>query len=268
MNFTLSLVILAVAALCNAINAQTFANFPAGYDNKPEQVLKGPIHTVLTIEQREEHVFSTVVDAYDEKGRITESLSSNANIEIHSGKLVRLGVKTTFIYTAAGQLVRSNRFGPEGESWGYDLYKYDDKGRLVEIALFDKEGKSRGWERYAYAPDKREVEATWQFIYSGEPPRGKPMRSILKYDEANRWMSRTVFLSDNDTVTFGYDGQGNFVKEDHNGYGHTYTYEFDKYGNWIERIRAYYQLSDKSYNSPDDMHAYRVITYYPELLVK
>lgn len=251
-----------------AARAQSFMNFPAGYDNKPEHVLKGPVHTVLTIEQREEYVFGTVVEVYDEKGRVTESLSSNANIEVHSGKLVRLGGKTTYIYNPSGQLSRVNSFGPEGNLWSYNLHKYDDKGRLIEISLFNKDGKSRGWKRYAYSPDKKEVEATWQFVYPPEPPRGNPMRSVLKYDENNRWISRTMFLSDTDTVTFEYDKDGYFAKEKHNGYGHTYTYVFDKHGNWIERIRSYYQLNDSRYDRAEDMHIYRIITYYPDLTIK
>lgn len=42
----------------------------AGNDNKPDQVLKRPIQTVLTVEQREERVFNAVVSIYEGKGRI------------------------------------------------------------------------------------------------------------------------------------------------------------------------------------------------------
>jgi len=249
-------------ALVFALHASgQFIDYPAGYDGKPEARLKGPVHTVLTIEQREEHVFATTVETYDEKGRLIESLSSNANTEVHSGQLVRLGGKTTYIFDSSGRAIRRSHFDPEGDLTGYDTKTYDKEGRLIEESLFDKDGKDRGYTRYTYASDKREVELTWLFRFPNT--RDSPMRSILTYDEKGRWTSRKMFLSGNDVVKFEYDGDGNFVKEIHSGFGNTYKYKFDKYGNWIERINSYFQDDGKS-ESPNWMNEYRIITYYPE----
>ena len=262
-----TLVFIAFVASASVVSAQTFVDFPVGYGNVPEQAMKGPVHTVLTIEQRDEHVFRTEVALYDEKGRITEQLSSNANIEVHSGKLVRLGGKTTYNYNSSGQAFRGNNFTVAGELISYDLRKYDAKERLVEVSLFDAAGRSRGWKRYTYAPDRKEVEATWHFIYPPEPPRGNPMRSTLVYDASGRWISRTMYLSSSDTVTFEYDRDGNLVKEMHGGHGFSFTYIFDKHGNWIERAREYHESSDPNKGSSIDMNTYRVITYYPDLKI-
>lgn len=264
----IGLIVITTISVSVVTRSQTFVDFPAGYSNKPSSRLKGPIHTVLTTEQRDEHVFSTTVEVYDEKGRITESLVTNANIEVHSQQLVRLGGKATFIYDSSGKLVRENNLDPEGKLYQYELYRYDDQSRLVEKTIFNAAGVGRGWHRYAYSPEKREVEVSWVFIYGDETNMKEPMRSILKYDKQFRWISRT-FLGD--TITFEYDQDGNFVREHHQsssgGYGHTYAYKFDKYGNWIERLNTYFEVRNNK-SSPNWMNEYRVITYYPEALIK
>ena len=135
-------------------------DFPIGIDGVPLGKLKGKVHTVLTIEQRGDRVFSTVVEVYDSGGRLVETLSSNANIEIHSQTLVRLGGKSTYVYDAAGRLARRNDFTPEGRYTGYEAYAYDAKGRLTGTLIYDADGKETGKRTYTYFPDRREVLAT------------------------------------------------------------------------------------------------------------
>jgi hypothetical protein len=61
-----------------------FIDFPAGYDGKPESPIKGPVHTVLAIEQREEqHIFRTTVETYFEGG-----MTSRWKKDIQPGKLM------------------------------------------------------------------------------------------------------------------------------------------------------------------------------------
>ena len=97
-----------------------FVNFPAGMGKIPKSKIKGAVHTVLTTEQRGEYVFSTNVEVYGLKGRLVETMNSNANIEIHSGTLVRLGGRTIYIYDESGKLVKEKNFTPEGECTGYE----------------------------------------------------------------------------------------------------------------------------------------------------
>lgn len=251
-----------------AISASAqFGDYPAGYDNKPKDLLKGPVHTVLTIEQRDEHVFSTTVEVYDDKGRFGETLSSNANIEVHSGKLYRLGGKSIYLYDGSGKLSKVNRFNPQGEASGYELYKYDNKGRLIESNIFNSEGKDVGYKKYLFSSDKREVEAVWSFYEPGG--KSSVNKSVLAYDDKGRWISRTMNLGDKEPVTFDYDADGNFVKETNcckYNFWHTYTYKFDKYGNWIEREDTYFQKGKDGGDEarPGWMNVYRIITYYPE----
>lgn len=250
-------------------------SFPTGFSGEPQSKLKGKVHTVLTIEQRGEYVFSTVVEVYDLKGRLIETMNSNANIEVHSGSLVRLGGKTVYIYDANDKLVKEKNFTPEGEYTGYETYIYDAKNRLVKNILYNREGKETGERTYTYFPEKLEVIATWNFYYDGRRDL-PPMKNLLSYNEKEQWTKRTEYERNekpSDFITFEYDKDGNFIKQtkccEYN-YGHRYTYKFDKQGNWIEREDTYFQFGNngKEELTPGWMNKYRVITYYSDYETK
>ncbi len=167
--------------------------FPTGVIKKPKTKLKGAVHTVLTIEQRGEYVFSTVVEVYDLKGRLTETMNSNANIEIHSGNLVRLGDKTIYAFDASGKLVKANEFTPEGQFTGYETFTFDAKNRLTENILFNRDNKERGRRVYAYFPERREIVATVSYDYGG---RITPFKVLFSYDEKEQLTKRVHYESD------------------------------------------------------------------------
>ena len=129
------LVLLLVVGISSVSALAQFTDFPTGIDGVPQAKLKGPVHTVLTIEQRGEHVFSTVVEVYDPKGRLIESMNSNAGIEIHSGTMVRLGGKTIYAYDSQARLDKEFSFTPEGEYTGYEVYLYDSQNRLTGTTI-------------------------------------------------------------------------------------------------------------------------------------
>jgi len=260
------LVLLLVVGISSVSALAQFTDFPTGIDGVPQAKLKGPVHIVLTIEQRGEHVFSTVVEVYDPKGRLIESMSSNAGIEIHSGTMVRLGGKTIYAYDSQGRLDKELSFTPEGEYTGYEVYLYDSQNRLTGTTIYDAAGKETGKRTYTSFPDKREVVATWNFYYDGRIP--PPMKNLLSYNEKGQWTKRTEFGRNDKpdgVVTFDYDGNGNFIKASNcckYTYSHSYTYKFDNQGNWIEQQNTYSQPNKE----PDRewMRKYRVITYYSD----
>ena len=237
----------------------------------PEAKLKGAVHTILTIEQREERVFSTVVEIYDLKGKLIETVSSNANIEIHSGRLYRLGGKSIFSYDASGKLVKAKHFEPEGEFTGYTSYIYDSKNRLIEEIGYNTKDKIRNKTTYAYFPEKRSVEVTWQVFY--DDSTSTPVKTSVSYDEKEQFTKRIELNSKgNDSVNFEYDAKGNFIKEVHcckYNYSHSFSYKFDRQGNWIEREKTYSQRGDDGKEETSvNMNAYRVITYYSDYETK
>ena len=261
-------IVLLLAVFSIRASAQ-LSDFPIGSEGVPQARHKGPVRTVLTIQQRGEYVFSTLVESYDLHGRLTERLGSNANIEIHSGTLVRLGGKTIYTYDPQGRLKKTRDFTPEGQYTGYETYIYDLKNRLIETRLYDAGNKETGKRTYTYFSEKREVVATWNFYYEGRIP--PPNKNILSYDEKQRWTKRTEFDGDGtvgDVVSFEYDANGNFIKETtccKYNFSHRYSYEFDNHGNWIERRNSYSQPEGKGeQDNPDWMRTYRVITYYSE----
>jgi hypothetical protein len=248
------------------ISAQTI-EYPWRPSSTPSAKLKGAVRTVLTIEQRDERVFSTTVEFYDLNGRLIEMLSSNANIEVHSGRLFRLGGKSIFSYDASGKLIKVRHFEPEGEYTGYTSYIYDSKNRLIEEVGYDTKNKIRNKTTYDYFPEKHMVEATWQVFY--DDSKSTPVKNSVSYNDKNQFTKRTELSSKgNDTVGFEYDAKGNFIKEVYcckYNYSHSYSYKFDMQGNWIERERTYSQLGNNGKEEISvDMNSYRVITYYSD----
>jgi hypothetical protein len=241
-------------------------DFPIGFRGVPRAKLRGPVRTVLTIEQRGEHVFSTVVEVYDRTGKLTETLSSNANIEIHSGTLVRLGGKTIYHYDGQGRLERELSFTPDGKYTGSEVYLYDSSNRLAETTIYGAAGKEIGKSTYTYFPEKREVLATWNFYLDGRKP--SPMKNLLSYNEKGQWTKRTEFGSDGNpdaVITFEYDQKGNFIKASKcckYTYAHSYTYVFDNRSNWIEQRDTQSQPGREP--DHDWMRKYRVIRYYSD----
>jgi hypothetical protein len=263
--FKSCLLLLLLGAVSIPVSAQ-FTDFPIGFDGVPEAKLKGPVHTVLTIEQRQERIFSTVVEVYDLKGRLIEAMSSNAGIEIHSGKMVRLGGKAIYTYDSQDRLAKVLSFTPEGESTGYEIFSYDSQNRLTGTTIYDSAGKETGKHTYTYFPDKREVVATWDFYIEGRVL--PPMKNLLSYNERGQWTKRSEFGRTDkpgDAITFEYDKDGNFIKASkccEYTYAHSYTYKFDNHGNWIEQQNIYSQADRQP--DPEWMRKYRVITYYSD----
>jgi hypothetical protein len=260
------LILLLVLGTSSVSAPAQFTDFPIGFDGVPQAKLKGPVYTVLTIEQRGEHVFSTVVEVYDPKGRLIESMSSHAGIEIHSGTMVRLGGKTIYTYDSHERLEKELSFTPEGEYMGYEAYVYDSQNRLTGTTIYNAAGKETGKRTYAYFPDKREVVATWNFYYDGRIP--PPMKNLLSYNEKGQWTKRTEFGRNDKpdgVITFEYDLNGNFIKARQcceYTYSHSYAYKFDNQGNWIEQQNIYSQRDKEP--DPEWMRKYRVITYYSD----
>ncbi len=258
-----------------AYSTQVFTQvieYPWRPNSIPSAKFKGAVHTILTIEQRDEDVFSTEVEVYDLNGRLIETMSSNANIEVHSGKLFRLGTKSIYSYDTNGKLIKIKNFAPEGDYMSYVSYNYDSKNRLIEAIGHDTKDKIIHKTTYNHLPEKRAIEATWQVYY--EDRKSTPVKKMIFYDEKDRFIKRDELEADRiDTVSFEYDAKGNFVKEIHcckYNYSHRYSYKFDKQGNWIERENTYVQFdkNGKEEVTPGWMNTYRVITYYSDYETK
>jgi hypothetical protein len=240
-----------------------------GWELNSDAKLLGAVHTILTIEQRDEKTFGSWTDVYDSAGRRISNLYESAAIEIHSNSMVRLGNKTFYQYGSGGRLEGGTDFSLEGNVGRRYTLTYDSNGRLIESAAFDG-GKVLRRTLYIHSPERREVEIKNTFYQDGrEVPSEK---TVLTYNANNQWTRRTTYQKDGSveaTIDYEYNSRGNLIKETHcceYSYAHQYEYKYDRYGNWIERqnIHSYTKAGGEKVVDPNWMYTYRVITYFDE----
>jgi YD repeat-containing protein len=240
-----------------------------GWELKSDAKLSGAVHTILTIEQRDERTFGTWTDVYDRSGNRISNLYQSAAIAPHSNSMVRLGNKTTYQDSSTGRLENATDFSLEGNADRRYTLTYDSEGRLTESAAYDG-GKISRRTLYIHSPERREIEIKNIFYHDGrEVPSEK---TVLAYNANNQWVRRTTYKTDgsvNATIDYEYNSKGNLIKEVHcceYGYTHRYEYKYDRYGNWIERQDIYSQkhAGGETEVNPNWMYTYRVITYFDE----
>jgi hypothetical protein len=238
--------------------------------------LIGHVRAVLTVEKRDEggfvRTFSTTTDTFNPKGAAIEKLSHHADIEIHSGKLVRLDYTDIYAYDSAGKLFQVVTYDPDGSYRQKIRFIYDAKGRLFEEIAYGQGDTMFSKSIYTYDVEKRSTTMMLTTYYEGRVI--PPSKSVFTYNAKGQWIKRMVYDSKGaitDNTAFDYDEKGNLVKEtryDEKGaysYAHTFSYKFDSHGNWIERQMTYTQLGENGKAiSQSDMVTYRVITYYEE----
>jgi len=249
--------------------ANAGGDWPVPFDGRSLAKLKGPVHTVLTIKQRGEKVFGTSVEVYDLKGRLMESLSSNASIEIHSGTMVRLGGKSTYSYDATGNLLRENHFSPEGQPSSYETYAYDSQNRQIENITYSLNGKEFERISYKYFSERLELEMTRKIDYGdGNKHSARYLIKLNEKAQGTRWAEYDLKGSlSPEYISFEYDDEGNVKKEEHccrYKYAHRFSYKFDRYGNWVEQQNTYLEPGNEEKTNPDWMYQYRIITYYSD----
>ena len=225
--------------------------------------LKGRVRTVLTVVKRDEggyaRTFSTATRSFDIEGAAIEDLYHNADIELHSRKLVRLDHSTIYSYDRKRRLSRISEYDPDGSLRYRRVFSYDEKGRPSEQAHYDGETRLIAKQGYLYDLEKRTTIVTYG-----------TSRTVFFYNDKGWWTKRIVYLSNGsieDNTTFEHDDNGNVIKEtkyDQSGnylYAHLFKYSFDKFGNWVEKQTTYTELGkDGKTVSRPDMVVYRVIT--------
>jgi hypothetical protein len=223
--------------------------------------LIGPVRTVVTVEKRDEggfvRTFGTSAETYNLQGAAIEKISHSADIEIHSGKLVRLDYTDIYVYDSAGKLSQMVTYDPDGSFRQKLVFTYDGSGRLSEEKAYSREGNLFSKSVYAYDSEKR-TSTMMLSIYIEN--RVIPSKSIFTYNAKGQWVKRLVYDSTGavtDNTAFENDGRGNLIKEtryDKKGepsYACNYSYKFDSRGNWIEKQ-----------DSCTRVVTFRVVTYY------
>ncbi len=68
-------------------------------------------------------------------------------------------------YNEEGQKIRTQFISPEGNDYGYKLYRYNEQGKLSEIIDYNSKGDLS--ETYTYSYDKRQ-NLLWEIITDGK----------------------------------------------------------------------------------------------------
>lgn len=138
---------------------------------------------------------------YDDNGNELEEQQYKSD-----GSLISKYINT---HDANGNLTMSKGYKPDGSLLTTRKWKYDSKGNTIESDM--------GWgiDSYKYDGNGNRTE---QLNYN--PDGTLKLRYTFKYDDKG-----------NKTEEFKYTATG--VLKDHN----TWTYEYDKQGNWIKRTQ-------------------------------
>lgn len=242
-------------------------------DSRKDAGLVGAVRSVLSVEKRDYggyvKTFSTISYSYDRDGAAIESLSHNADIEIHSQQIVALDHSSIYVYNQKGQLEKIAHYDPDGSDRGRIEYRYDSEGRLIERKTYvgAKELFHKGIITY---PAKLQSLEKTDSYHEGRVVPGYQLLST--FNEKGELIERLTLKHDGSPdhkIIYSYDDKGNLTKEAHYNeknvysWAHLYSYKFDNRGNWVERKDMYTQ-PDREAKSDDRawMMTYRVITYY------
>lgn len=214
------------------------------------------------------------VPKLNSKGKQIEQNSSNSN-----------GTWRTYIYDDNGNLIEINCFEGDGYFLDKIIYEYDKVGNRIEeiwyaldgsleqkfVNKYDKIGNviestridsSRLLNRYTYKYDKKGNQIEWKNY-----DRADKLESTYNYQYS--YNGNLVKIEQFDSLnilwwvkTYDYDEYGNIIFDTeiwhnigfNNTYIKTYSYDYDKKGNWTKKIEFNAGIEDKP--------QFREIEYY------
>ncbi|MFJ1492301.1 hypothetical protein [Capnocytophaga canis] len=174
---------------------------------------------------------------YNELGNLRELSTYNADGGLIEKRICKYDTKKNNIET--------NVYNSDGVLKTKLTYKYDDKGNTIEINSYNSEG---GLEiKYTYKYDEKGNTIEKNEYY---PPNSERAKFTISTSIALSQMSveddKEEKVSNFDgsveyRTTYKYDENGEIIEKKNyrsqsNLEKRTYTYEYDKYGNWVKRI--------------------------------
>ncbi|MEI6455737.1 MAG: hypothetical protein WCO93_05570 [bacterium] len=193
-------------------------------------------------------VFLDQLFKFDQNGNITEEVEYNYDGTIHARYRARFGyednnVESIYVKLDPQIVIDKKPFIVESVkfSWGekYEMsYKNDTHGRPVEETIYDLFGR----ELYKIKIRRDEKGRAMEDDFSDGSV------DQYKYDDKGN-LIEWVFRSSNSNViitSYKYDDHGNIIEMNVNNFfkstykfhydHHTYVYQYDEFGNWIERL--------------------------------
>ena len=151
---------------------------------------------------------STIKTTYDASGYpiSEETILGNGNVDLRST------IKTD----AKGNRIEQNdvRADPTGTLFNFkQFYSYDEKGQLIERAVYRDNGAF--FYKYGFTYDANGNKTEWTRLTSNNAVLGKV---VYKYNDKNNLIEQNE-----------YEGASTLKSS------FTFTYEYDKKGNWIRQ---------------------------------
>jgi hypothetical protein len=152
---------------------------------------------------------SNIKSAYDSAGKVVseETVLSNGTVDI------KTQIKTDDKGNRVEQINLKQGLAPNNILNNKYVYKYDEKAHMLEWNAF--RGNGSFFFKYSYNYDANGNRTEWIHLSQANEVT---LRLVYKYDDKNNIIEETDYNRDG-TVKAAY----------------TYTYEFDKKGNWVKQ---------------------------------
>ncbi|MFJ1435169.1 hypothetical protein ACILFN_07460, partial [Capnocytophaga canimorsus] len=121
---------------------------------------------------------------------------------------------TSYIYNEQGNLIEDNRYNSDGSLSRKTACKYDTNGNRIEENWYNSDGSLSWKTAFKYDTNGNLIEAN---SYNSDGSLSG--KTACKYDTNGNLIEAN-----------GYNSDGSLYATD------IYTYEYDKYGNWVKRI--------------------------------
>jgi|694.fasta_scaffold111547_3 hypothetical protein len=152
----------------------------------------------------------------------------------------RIGERYTYKHNEVGNPIEKDDYATDGTLQTRYKYKYDYKGNKIEVVTYNSDGSMRYISSYKHDDEGNEIS-----FYQQKANGNLNQKSEYKYNSKGKitYEKSISTLYGTYEFYFFYDYNGeNLIEESRfNGNGRlsnkqTYTYQFDKRQNWIQKI--------------------------------
>lgn len=149
-------------------------------------------------------------------------------------------------------------------SGGYGFHKIDAQGNIIETVHYSAEKKLVGKDFYTYDADGKEIEES---CYKAD---GSLIRKLIsRYDNNGNRSEQGSYLDNGrleEKRAWAYDSSHNVIEETFFeagtiNYKISYSYKYDRVGNWIKRVKVSQAYKGGQAASPFKEIVERTITY-------
>lgn len=257
-------------------------DFSGFYGNVKEVIEQRTISINLSTGEKE---FQYDTCRYDKQGRLLEENGRyiHKRLFIYDNDLLKEvrdsedKLWESYKYDLDNLLVENKLYSLDGSALTYRYY-YDDNKRLVKQKMFDRDDELDEETIYEYNTKGYKIaEEELSYISIGRDIIRrynlsiKPVKThnTFSYDKKGNMIEERHYGSDDELRwkwVYQYNNKGDVIREEHFDYEdaektiRTYTYKYDRKGNWVHKTELY--ESDEDDEDIAEFDITRTITYY------